>query len=292
MQLNGIADFFRNQTDRIVTASIAGTASLGTYYVADDIATAPTNEIVTPATRALFPVYATLLSDRAQLIRSYLDALSFMAVVAVSTSVGMALIAEDIVIVILGEKWLIAAPLVPWLALSGCVVALELSVHPVLGVTGYARMDALRNAAFVLLLAPAAITGGHYFGTEGIAAARLAIAVIFVPILFYSLMKVIPITTGQILERVWRPLVAAAGMAVAFRLFEIVDIPFALGRLLCEVAFGAAIFVLGLLILWLIAGRPSGAEEVCVIQLIRIFRHFRTRTARMWRLLRTGETTR
>lgn len=277
MQAGEVAAFFRNQTDRIVVANVAGTASLGTYYVADDVSTAPTSEIVTPTARALFPVYATLLSDPAQLARAYLDVLSFVVVIAVSTSVGMALVARDIVVIVLGQKWLIVAPLVPWLAMSAGVLALELTVNPVLGVTGNARMHALRNTAFVLLLAPTAIIFGRYFGIDGVAAARLAVALIFVPILFYSVMQVIPVTAGQILERVWRPLVAAAAMAAAFRIFDDVEITFAVGRLMCEVVFGAAIFVVSLLTLWLIAGRPSGAEEMCLVQSTRVFRRLSSR---------------
>lgn len=264
MQLTALADFFGSQTDQIVVGNLAGTASMGSYNIAGDMATAPTNEIVVPTARALFPVYATLLHDPARLAQSYLSMLSIIAIVALSTGTGVALVAHDMVAVVLGAKWSAVASLIPWLALGGGVWGVAISVNSVLSVTGNTRLAATRNWAFLLLVVPGAVVGGLGWGAPGVAAARAIAAVLFTPVMFYSLTRVIPVTSAEIVERIWRPALAALAMAAIIHLSgtaSIVSLPV---RLICNVGLGMAAFAAALLALWLVAGRPAGAERMFV----------------------------
>ncbi len=264
MQLTSIANFFGSQTDQLVVGNLAGTAQMGSYNIAGDMATAPTNEIVVPAARALFPVYATLLHDPAQLAQSYLSMLSIIAVIAFSTGTGVALVAHDMVAVVLGAKWAFVATLIPWLAVGGGVWGVATSVNNVLSVTGNTRLAAGRNWAFLLLVVPGSVMGGLGWGPQGVAAARAISSILFTPIMFYSLTRVIPVTAGDIVARVWRPAVAALAMAAIVDLSGTAKITAIAVRLLFNVGLGAAAFAAALLTLWLCAGRPAGAELMVV----------------------------
>jgi lipopolysaccharide exporter len=269
-QFAQIGDFLGNQADQIVVGGLAGALQMGAYNVASDLATAPTNELVMPAARVAFPVYAKLLHDPARLTRSYLDVLSIVAIVALSTGVGVGLVAPDMVAVVLGPKWAAAAPLMPWLAVGGGIFGLTLSVKIMVSVTGNARLNAMCSWAFAALLLPATVVAGLRWGVVGIAAARLAVTVLFFPVMFYTLMQVIPITARQIAECLWRPALAALAMAAVVILSGTDAIaPVAL-RLVCNVALGAATFATALLALWFLAGRPEGAECMLVTQLGRL----------------------
>jgi O-antigen/teichoic acid export membrane protein len=265
-QLAAVAQYFGDQADQFVVGGLGGAAQMGGYNVARDVATAPTEEIVVPAARSLFPVYATLLDDRARLIRSYLDVLSVVAIIALSTGVGIAIVANDMVMVVLGSKWSAAAGLVPWLAIGGGMFGVTRSVNMIILVTGNARLNALRNWGFAALLAPAAILSGLRWGSEGVAAARMAVTVLFAPVMFYSLMQVVPITAGQIMERLWRPALAAFAMAAVVSFSGTDAISSTLLRLFCNVGLGAGVFAATLLALWFLAGRPPGAEQVFIAQ--------------------------
>jgi lipopolysaccharide exporter len=266
MQLASIGGFLLDQIDQIVVGHLAGTAQMGSYNVAVDIATAPTSEIVLPAGRAVFPVYATMLNDPAKLAHSYLNVLSIVALLAISTSVGVALVAHDMVMLVLGAKWAGTVALVPWLALAGGMFCIILGTIDVLSVTGNARPYALRCWTFVAMLAPAAMLAGVYWGSEGVAMARAIITILFLPPMFYSVMEVIPVTAGQIVACLWRPLLSALAMAAAVELAGGEGIAILPLRLFCTIGIGVGAFAATLLCLWILAGRPPGAEHMLANQ--------------------------
>ena len=219
-----------------------------------------------PTSRALFPYYATLLTEPARFAEVYLRVLSAIAVVGLSTGVGVSLVAGDLAALVLGPKWLGVAPLMGWLAIGSGVLGVTRSATAVLTVTGSGGLYAIRNWCFVAVLLPAAIVGGMGWGVEGIAAARMAAVILFVPVMFYTAMRVIPITAGQIVGRVWRPTIAAICMAAVVKLSgtdAIMDVPV---LLLCNVGLGAATFAVSLLALWVLSGCSPGIERTVVEQ--------------------------
>lgn len=274
-QFAQIGDFFSQQTDEIAVGGLAGALRMGAYNVASDLATAPTSEILQPTSRVMFPVYARLLHDPVRLTQAFLDVLPIVAVIALSTGVGMALVARDMVAVVLGPKWAATAALMPWLALSGSILGLAQSAPVIVSVTGHVRLNAMRSWAFVALLAPAVVVAGLKWGVVGIAVARTAVSVLFLPVLFYTLTRVIPVTARQIAECLWRPVLAALAMAAAVLFSGTGAIaPVAL-RLACNVGLGATVFTAALLLLWLLAGRPQGAERMAIAQFAGLVRKLR-----------------
>jgi lipopolysaccharide exporter len=270
MQFASIANFFGEQADQVIVGGLAGARAMGVYNVSADVASAPTNELVVPVARALFPVYATLLSQPARLADSYLTVLSAVAVIALSTGIGVALVADDLVAVVLGPQWLATAPLVAWLAVGSAILGVGRSANTVLSVTGNGRIFAVRNWIFVALLVPAAIIGGMFWGSVGVAEARAIVTVLFAPVMFYSVMRIIPISTVQIIERLWRPAIAALCMAAAVKLSGSEAITLVPLRLLFNVGLGAATFTVSLFSLWLLSGRPHGAERILAGQAMRL----------------------
>lgn len=271
-QLAEIGSYFGNQTDQIVVGGLAGALPMGNYNVADDLAIAATGELILPVCRAMFPVYARLLHDPARLARSYLDVLSLTAIVSLSTGIGVALVAPDMVAVVLGPKWTAAAPLIPWLAVGGSTLSLAWGAIQMVSVTGHARLNAISNWVLLALLVPATVGAGLGWGVLGIAAARSVVSVLFLPIMFYALMQTVPVTVRQITACLWRPALAALAMAAAVLLSGTGAIaPVAL-RLACNVGLGAAVFTAALLALWVLAGRPEGAEHMAIAQLARMVR--------------------
>lgn len=279
-QVASVAAFFGGQTDQLVVGNLAGAAQMGNYNVALDVATAPTSEIVLPTARALYPVYATLLHSLPRLAQAYLDALSLVAIFALSTGVGVAAVSRDMVLVVLGSKWSDAVILVPWLAVSGAVSGMLSGVDGILTVTGNARLYAMQCLAFAGLLAIAVIIGALLWDVEGIAIARAAILVFFAPVQFYLSMRIIPITAGQIIERTWRPTFAAFVMWAVVTYFGGDIFAQMVPRLICNVGLGAIVFTTTLLALWYIAGRPAGGEHVLLAHTTKAIRSLSARAVR------------
>src|SRR5205823_4066574 len=117
--------FFRNigvylnaQIDKIAIGGVVGAALMGRYEVARDVATSPTQELINPVVTVLFPVMATVQEDHEKRRQLYLTVLNWSALLCVSASIGVSLVAQDLVDLVLGPKWHDVAPLMPWLALA------------------------------------------------------------------------------------------------------------------------------------------------------------------------------
>jgi O-antigen/teichoic acid export membrane protein len=261
-QVAAVAQFFAAQADSLIVGRLAGAAQLGAYQIGVDLGTLPVTAVIAPSSRALFPVYATALDRPVRLVQSYLDVLSFTTIIALSAGVGIALVARDLVTVLLGTKWSAAVDLVRWLAVGGGVLSVVGSAAVVVNVTGHARLNALRNWAFVAVLVPAAVIAGWRWGSEGVAAARAIIVVLFAPVMFSMLMRVLPITPGAIIGRLWRPVIAVLSMAAIVSFSGAGGIGPAAARLFSDAGLGAVTFVAVLLVLWFVAGRPAGAESI------------------------------
>jgi O-antigen/teichoic acid export membrane protein len=288
MQFGNMGTFFGDQADQFVVGGLSGAGSMGLYNVSRDVASAPTEELVIPITRVLFPYYATLQREPTLLAKAYLDVLSCMGLVALSTGVGVALVAGDLVSTVLGQKWAAGAPLIPWLAVGSGIFGVSRSANAVVIATGGGRLFASRSWLFVMLFAPAALIGGLNWGPIGVAVSRTAATLLFVPVMFYTAMEVTEITAKDIMGRLWRPALAASAMAVAVKFSGLnAAVPPGPMRLICDVGVGSVTFSATILLLWVLANRPPGAEHLIVRQLTNVARRGRS-VAGAARLRRPG----
>ena len=158
--LGNIGYYLNGQIDQIAVGGIASSATLGRYAVADDLASSPINEVNGPLIAALFPVMAQMQHSRDGSRELYLRALGWSAVICCSTSVGIALVAHDLVLVVLGQKWVSAIPLMPWLALGAGVLGLSSGAFGTLDAFGLphigARIQWMRLAMLVVVFVPVA----------------------------------------------------------------------------------------------------------------------------------------
>ena len=140
--VSNMGAFFSQLSDRIAIGGFAGSAGMGRYYVATDLATSPSSELVGPMVQVLFPVMATVQHDREKRRELYLTVLYWSALICTSTAIGVALVSDDMVDLVLGAKWQDVKPLMPWLALSYGVLGLGSSVFTAFDTIGLPRYSA------------------------------------------------------------------------------------------------------------------------------------------------------
>jgi lipopolysaccharide exporter len=256
-----LTHFFSERTDRAAVGLLLGAQAMGTYTVAYEVATAPTEELIVPPERAFYAVYARAAGDPEALREHYLAALAFISLVAAATSTGVALVAEDAVRTLLGENWLAAIPLLPWLALGAGVLGIARTAITSLLAAGHAFANAMRGLAFVAMLVPLAWGGVGAYGMEGAAAARLLAALLIAPVLALLAVRLLGIPLRALIGSVWRPVAAAAAMAAAVRLVHPLLPPLPPLRLALDAVFGACVYAASVLLFWHAAGRPRGPER-------------------------------
>ena len=261
--VRSIGSYFLTKIDVIAIGGATGTISLGSYTVAKDTASSPTDEIVVPMmTTVLFPVMARYRHTPTEVRRIYLRTLGLSAIIGASTGIGIALVAPDLVRLVLGSKWLSVIPLMGWLALSAGVGILNYGVFPMLDVIGMPKIGTwlqwLRLAVLALVLFPVAYLTRDLVS---IAIARFAVTCVMTPALHIVVERHTGIKLRKSSATLWRPLAAGAVMALAVLSMNQV-LPFTgPGRLGLDIVIGGIVYVGTLLALWNMSGRPSSAER-------------------------------
>jgi lipopolysaccharide exporter len=261
------------QFDRWVVGSIAGAHAMGYYYVASDFASSPSDEVVLPMSRAAFPVYSRLRDDPPALVDAFTRVLSSMTSISFVMGLGMAAVAHDFVSVVLGAKWLEAVPLIPWLGVFGAAYGVVHTLDAYMLATGRERLTALLTLFNALMMAPVLWFAGHRFGIQGVAAAKAAMAIVFVLTLVLGSTRRSPLTSRTVWRCIWPPLVACGAMLVAVKsvqTFWPASAPWI--GLLRDVAIGAIVYIAATLLVWSLRGRPDGVERDALRRARRLLR--------------------
>jgi PST family polysaccharide transporter len=132
----------------------------------------------------------------------------------------VALLPEDVTVLVLGEKWLVAAPLLGVFALAAAMRPTIATSAIVLVTRGKAKMLLALTFAHSIVLALLMFASIHW-GAVGIAAAKVATTVCLVgPNLYYSF-KGSPVTVGAFLSAIRTSLVATVLMSVSLLVFRL-----------------------------------------------------------------------
>ena len=258
--LNQLGNVLSRQTDRILIGGVIGTAPMGQYHVAEELSTMPTRELVAPLQRGMFPVYAKLTDDPERLATTTLTVFGVIAILMLAAGFGIAAVAEDLTIVLLGEQWRPIIPLVSWLGLLGAVAGASNSLSTVLFVTGHGRFTTVKTWLEVVATAIALSITVRIGGLEDIAAVRTAVAIPTLPLMIYFTTRCTALSARDLVGVLWRPLGAAIVMLFVVRGVEGVGPQGHAVGLVTGTAVGGATYIGVLLFLWLLSGRPTGPE--------------------------------
>ena len=270
-----IGNYLNSQIDLLAVGGMLGASAMGRYTVAADVASSPSRELVEPMGAVLYPVMSKVRSDPVALRGLYLRAFGWTAVICFSASIGVTMVAHDLVHLVLGAKWFDLEPLMGWLALAAGLLGLSGGAYAAFDAIGKphlgARMQWVRVSMLVLVLAPVALLLKSIIA---IAVVRVAVTAIFIPTLFFAVGREMNITPGDYLAAMWRPAAAAGAMASAIYWSNAL-MPPGIVRLLFDVLLGVATFSSISIFFWKITGSPSGPEQDVLAAVAGVIRRVR-----------------
>jgi len=261
MLLFHIGTYVRNRLDTILVARLTAANSVGIYHVASELAAMPTNELVVPTGRALFPAYAQLARDPQALRVAFRAVLGFFFAVVLPICAGTMAVAPYLVRVVLGAQWVDAAPLVSMLTFAGGFNAISHVIGTFHAAHGRERFSALLTWVNVAVLVPALFLGAKYWGVPGIAGGRVLVGCLILALAIYSVACTTIVTGRDIAQVVWRPAVSAlimTAVVVGMR----VEFTSPLASLIANVLVGGCSFVALSYGLWWLSGRPPSVESI------------------------------
>jgi len=277
--INNMSLFMRQRSGDFIIGKLVGAATLGLFNVAEEVANLTTNELIAPINRAVFPGYVKLKKDLGALRQSFLDVNALVTSFAVPSGMGIAVLAPQIVPLMLGNQWLSIIPVIQLLALSAILMALQTNTGYIILALGYNKVHTLINLTSSIILAVTLFFAIQFWGLKGAALATLFHNVYRGPLQYHYVMKFTGVKRRQVLAIQWRPFVAAGVMvAGVWGFVQLVGLQSgtveAIALLLSCVAVGVITYALALLALWQLVGRPRGAEQTMVTFLLEQLNRF------------------
>jgi lipopolysaccharide exporter len=263
MFVNNTLNFLQHSGPNFLIGRVSGAGDLGTYTVAYEISNLASSELVAPINRATFPGFAKL--DRPGVADAYLRVLGMIALLILPVGVGIAAVAEPLVLVALGENWRGAVALIGVLAFYGVLAAIVSNNAVVWIALGRPRDVTIVGIAFVALLFGTLIMFLGKYGIVGAGYAYLVAQSAVAPASLWNTKRLLRLRWMDFVAATWRPILGVIVMYVCVVYFDKLIIGIApLPRLAASCLVGAAIYVSSVLTFWLIARRPPGAEAFCI----------------------------
>lgn len=120
--LAGLLDKFFSQAYKLVIGKLYSAAVLGFYTQAGTFVNMAVNTLFRPIQTVSYPVLAKVQDDRARLKSGYRTILRLSSFIMFPSLVLLAVLAEPVVHVLLGAKWLPVVPYLRLLCIAGCTV--------------------------------------------------------------------------------------------------------------------------------------------------------------------------
>lgn len=251
--------------DQLLIGTFLGKAELGCYVVGNNLAVIPTRETMAPLATTLYPAFSQFSEDRSRLASAYNAAQALTTAVTLPAGVGLALIADPLVRLTMGEKWLPSVFIIQALASVFALQTLGTLAQSLVMATGRTRLLFRRDVQVVFLRLPFIIAGMCLYGLPGVVYASVFTGVL--SILFNT--SVVTSVTGLTFLQQMRPnfraitssiVMAVAVAVVGTMLSPSFDALKNLEKLFILVPLGAFVYIGCTALHWKLAGRPKGPE--------------------------------
>jgi teichuronic acid exporter len=235
----------QSNADSVIAGKVLGQTALGFYGMALSLAMVPVEKIAAVVNQVTTSLFAAVQKDTAALRRYFLSLTEGFSLIIFPATVGIALVAEEFVLLVLGEKWSGVVPPLEVLAFYAAFRAIQTIPPQILFVTGGSRLG-MWNALGVAIVLPVTFYLLSAWGTRGIALAWLIVHPLAATQTNWFVFKKIDVTVGQYLAAL-RPAMIGCLCMVAAVIFvkEAMPAAWPVGmKFAVEVTAGAAVYAL------------------------------------------------
>ena len=250
----------REQADAFVLGKVSGDVVLGFYSMAKQLATLPVGKVSGVVNVIVSPMMAELQTSREALRAAFLRSLRLIACICLPVSIGVILVADDLIIVVLGQKWISVIPLLKVLCIYAIFSSIAVLLPSVMSACYRVRFmfqyTLVQLAVMPIAFWAAAIWGGAL----GVAIAWATMYPLALSWLAREAFREMHVTWGTVFAQFRSPAAASADMAVTLVFIRWAWIRWGLdlagARLAVSVVLGATIY--GTVLLWI--GGPIREE--------------------------------
>lgn len=258
--------YISNNFDGFLIGRVLGKEALGLYSVAYNLALLPTSKIMSLSNQIAFSAYARIQDERTKVVKYFQESIALSSLVFFPVCWGMSAIADDLVAVALGPKWQPAAIVLRIVAIGVPYRAFVMMMDPLVTGIGEAGVS-LRNTITSILVIPAGMAAGIYWGLTGLCVGALFAVVVAATLNLNRNLRLLRMSYLQFLERLFPAMLAAALMYAALLIAQ--SGPLAgmspMVRLPLETGLGAVVYGM----LTLVLNRPTVMRSLQLIRGLR-----------------------
>lgn len=272
-----LAQFLSANAPQLIIGSTLGLADAGLFRIGTRLVNVVTHQLFAPILRVVYPGLADLSRKTNQRKEGFRTLNAGFLAILLPVSVGLALVAHDVILVGLGWKWLPATQVVWILAPLYALGSIQANVRSAVYIEGSTHVLFFRNMILLVIVCALMWVGVQYnFSGALYAAGAASVAGLLMTLIiakrfgdggFFE-----PLTVG------WRSFLACAVMTVAVLTVEVTlrsgeHVPRILVVGLTKVAVGVVVYTSTHILLWVMAGRPKGFETTVFSLVGRLWNH-------------------
>lgn len=266
--IRNLGDYGVMQIDKFLVGRRTDASTMGSYSLADEIASMPSTELLAPLSRVLFPAFVNVADDPEKLRSAFSKAIGVQSLIALPAAAGLYMIAADAVLLLLGERWQKAIPLVQTLALVSLFSAMTYAGSYLLLALGKVSVQATLSWLKLGLMVLLAIIIFPGAGAQEVAYIKLVTTALGL-VLFGALVLhyVAALRLSDFVQHTWRPILSAAIMVLVLAVFPRTDGLALLAQVILSIAVGAGVYAISIFFLWRVSGCGDGAESYLLEQI-------------------------
>lgn len=167
---NNVFNYWVRNIDSLIIGKYLGAYQLGLYNKSYSLLTIPLNNISQSISSVLFPSLSTIKDDKVRIRSVYLKIVSVIAILIFPAMVGVGIVAEKLVLVVLGEEWKEAIPIIKVFCFLAIVQSISSMVTNIYLSLGRANLM-FRVGTLLRIMLVASIVIGLNWGILGVAIA-------------------------------------------------------------------------------------------------------------------------
>jgi PST family polysaccharide transporter len=238
-----IVNYFARNADNVLIGKFYGGEQLGYYDRAYRLLLFPITQILGPLGRVMLPVLARLQSDPDRYRKAYTECISLLMAATQPAIIFMIVFADDFFRILLGPRWVPAAPIFQWLGVCG--------LHQVItSTTGWLFLsqgrggDFFKIGLFNAITTVASFLAGLPWGPLGVAIAyTVQNYTVLVPATWWSTGRRGPVGTGTLLSTVLPHAVASLIAALVLIAFAQMPRPFGIAACFALICASYVIYI-------------------------------------------------
>jgi len=203
---NGTVSMIAAQADVILIGKLLGVETLGMYSVAKELILRPAQLINPIITKVAFPVMSKVNTDIMKIKNIYLRLINYIASVNFPIYIVTIILAQEIITLFLGEKWITIAQIFQILAIWALIRSIGNPIGSLVMAMGKPQYEMVWNIGMLFFM-PIVVYISSSWGIKGIAIGNvIAMIILFIPMWYFLVYKLCGASLKEYIFSVLSPL--------------------------------------------------------------------------------------